>query len=274
MKMNKTNIPESDLDIILKQTLKDDLPPEAEARMSRQFLKLKRALDQTETLAEPDRWLWLRGAFRNEVLALASAVMLIAGGVMHLSGNQSVLANSIERLKTVVTISAALYRATSMDCTVLKPGVEGKDLSYRVRWLTTGVSRVDMNPTGGERQTLWISKTTMPPDPIWQPALEFLTPMILAQHMEQQYALTQAGSRDGAGADEFLLVGQENQQVVEIAIDARTYLPKTLKKYLPDSARTGEKRECLMEDRFQWNQPIAQELLAPESLAGRSQVNH
>jgi hypothetical protein len=289
--MNKTKIPEPDLDNFLKQTLKDDLPPEAEVRMSRQFLNLKRTLDQPEGLAERGRWLMSLSLFGKEILAFISAVMLILGAVMHLTGDQSVLAHSLERLKMVGAISTSLHRATSMDCTALVSGVGGEHSRYRVRWSATGLTRVDMDSAGGA-QTLWMSNkavsmadylggaahapatTEMPSNRIWQPTLEFLTPTILAQHMEERYALMQAGSRDGAGSDEFLLVGQDDQRVVEIAIDARTYLPKTLKKHLPDSAGTREKRECLIEVQFQWNQPIPQELLVSESPAGRSQVNH
>ena len=69
----------------------------------------------------------------------------------------------------------------------------------------------------------------------------------------------------GVGPDEFLLVGHENQQVIEITVDARTYLPTMLKKYLPDSARTGKDRDCLEEVRFQWNKSMPQELLVPGS---------
>jgi hypothetical protein len=103
--------------------------------------------------------------------------------------------------------------------------------------------------------------------------MEFLTPTILAQHIEERYGLTQAERQDGAWPDEFLLVGQENQQVVEIAIDVRTYLPISLKKYLPDSVRTIKERDCLEEVRFQWNKPIPQELLVPGSSAVKRQVN-
>ncbi len=145
-----------------------------------------------------------------------------------------------------------------MDCTVRMQGVQRDQSSYRVRWGATGVTRVDMDSAGREERTLWVSDetvsmaryagiavrptaiATMPRDPVWQPALEFLTPAMLAQHMEKRYGLIQAERRDRAGQDEFLLVGQENQQVIEIAVDARTYLPIKLKKYPPDSNQTGD----------------------------------
>jgi hypothetical protein len=143
--MNKTKIPEPDPDNLLKQTLKDDLSPEAEARMRRQFLNLKRMLDRPEDVAErdtrtrrhvlnwPNSWLRACWAFRQEILAFASAVMLILGTVMQLGGGQSALAESIGRLKVMITVSEGLYRATSMDCTVMKPGAERESIQYRVR---------------------------------------------------------------------------------------------------------------------------------------------
>ena len=91
--MNKSKMPEPDPDKVLKEALTDDLPPEAEARMNRQFLNLKRTLDRPESLAESDEWPWMHGLFRKEILAVASAVMLILGAVMHFSGSQSALAH-------------------------------------------------------------------------------------------------------------------------------------------------------------------------------------
>jgi hypothetical protein len=201
---------------------------------------------------------------------------------MQLGGGQSVLADSIERLTVMAAVSGRLHRATSMDCTVLKQGAGNENSEYRVRWNTGGVTRVDMDSTDGTEQTLWISKrtvsvadpkvatvrsmaiTAMPSE--WQPPMEFLTPTILAQYIGR-YGLMQAERQDGGRRDEFLLVGQENQQVIEITISTKTYLPITLKKYSQQSVRTGKERDCLEEVRFQWNQPIPQGLLVPGSSA-------
>jgi hypothetical protein len=179
-----------------------------------------------------------------------------------------------------------------MDCTVLMPGAQRALSSYRVRWGATGTTRLDTDSTGREQRTLLIPDEAVSTalyaniaaratatarvhhDPVWQPALEFLTPAMLVQHMETQYGWIQAEDRSGAGQDEFLLVGQQEQQAVEIAVDARTYLPITLKKYPLDSNRTGGARTCLEEVRFQWNKPIPRELFTPKSPAGDTQVNH
>jgi hypothetical protein len=196
-------------------------------------------------------------------VAFAAAVMLILGAVMHLSGNQSTLANSISQLKEIVDVSSGVYAATTMDCIMNIPDAGSPSTDFRVRWSSTGISRIDMDPNNGTEQTLWISNMTVPPDPVWQPAMEFLTPAILAQHMEERYGLAQTVSRSGAGQYEFLLTGQEDRQIIEIAVDERTYLPKMLKKYSQDSRGTGQHRQCLMEVRFLWNQQIPREVFVP-----------
>ncbi len=278
--MNKSNIPEPDLDKLLKQALKDDLPPDAEARMSRQFLILEHTLDRHEGATEANGRPRTHGLLRRDILALASAVMLIVGIGMQLSGSPSALAHSIEQLKVVGTVSVSLNRAVFMDCTIVKPEAGGESTSYRVLWRENGDTRLDM-ASAGAAQTIWISGgtisfagsddgsirsmplKTMPPGPVWQPAMEFAAPALLAKLMEERYGFMQAGERRSAGSGEFLIVGREDRQAVEITVDARTYLPKLLKKYAPVSGQTNGDRICLMEVRFRWNQPISGELFVP-----------
>lgn len=234
------------------------------------------------------RWLRVCVSFRQEILAFASALMLILGAVMQLGGGESVLADSIERWTVMTAVSGSLYRATSMDCTMLKPGAEGESFRYRVRWSADGVTRIDMNPTEVIEQTVWISEgtvstadsadgtvrstaiATMPYK--WQPPMEILTPTILAQHLER-YGLLQAERPNSAGPGELLLIGHADQQVVEIAIDAKTSLPTTLKRFSTHSARNGMGQVCLEEIRFQWNEPIPGELLVPKSSAVKLQLH-
>jgi hypothetical protein len=252
--------------------------------MNRQFLRLKRTFGQPESLAQADSDPWMLGLFRKDFLAVASAVILILGIVMQLSGSQTVLAHSIEQLKVIATISMSLNRASSMDCTVRISGVEDEQTSYRVQWSASGDVHVDMDRADGT-QTLWISNETvsvdgpgigngssmsinaMTPRSVWQPALEFMSPEIVAKHIEEQYGLMQKIGRIRVGNDEFLIVGREGLQDVEITVDARTYLPRVLKKYLHDSYRTMEARNCTMEARFLWNQPIPEELFSPSTPA-------
>jgi outer membrane lipoprotein-sorting protein len=284
--MNKKNMPEPDLDHLLWQTLKDDLPPEAEARMNRQFLRFKSTLDRAEGLPESEKWQWMRGPLRQKILAVASAAMIILGLVLQLGGTQSALAHSIEQLKVIFTLSTGLNRVSSMDCVVLQPGDEGDQVSYRVRWRAPGDVRVDMNSADGT-QTLWLSNETVSitgpgkneassmsitattSGPEWQPALEFLSPKVLAKHLGQRYGLMQSGGRVSIGTNEFLIVGREGQKDVEITVDAETYLPRALNKYTHNSKPDNGERDCVMEAQFLWNQPIAAETFSPQSPAGK-----
>jgi len=286
--MNRPDIREPDICELLKQVLKDDLPPEAEARMGQQFLDLERTLNWHGSSAEAERP-WMHWPLRRGILAFGSAAMLILGIVMQLNGSPRALAHSVEQLKVIVTVSMSLNRAAFMDCTVVKPEAGGENTSYHVLWRANGDARMDM-VSAGVVQTIWISDgtisfadsdegsirsvplKTIAPGPAWQPAMEFRTPALLAKLMEERYGLMQTGERRGAGSDEFLIVGKEDRQVVEITVDARTYLPKLLKKCAPDSGRTNGGRICPMEVRFHWNQPISGELFVPRAMS-REAIN-
>jgi|WetSurMetagenome_2_1015567.scaffolds.fasta_scaffold87363_2 hypothetical protein len=234
-----------------------------------------------------NRWRRACWAFQQEILAFASVLMLITGVVMQLGGGQSVLADSMERLAVMAAVSGSVYRATSMDCAVLKRDAGEETTDYRIRWNASGVTRIDMDSAKDTKRMMWISKETasvanhkgevrsmaisaLPPE--WQPPTEFLTPSILAQRMEG-YGLTQAERQSDAQPGELRFVGQEDQQAIEMSVDAKTGLPIKLKKYLPDSSRTGKKRDCMEEVRFQWNRPIPQELFVPDSPEVKQQVH-
>jgi hypothetical protein len=228
-----------------------------------------------------DRWLTACRMFRQEILAFASALMLLVGVVMQLAGGQSVLANSLERLKTTNAVYECLHRAISMDCTIMKSPAGEEHSQYRVRWNAAGGTRIDLHTTNVRELILWILEgsdsvaynengslrsmaiTAIPSD--WQPAMEFLTPAILAQTIRERYGSLQAEQQD---KDRLLLIGRENRKVIEISIDAREYLPTRIKKYLPDSPQ-----EYLEEVRFQWNKPLPKELLVPGSTEVKRQAN-
>ncbi len=227
------------------------------------------------------------GTFQQEILAFASALMLILGVVLQLGGSQSVLADSIERIAVMATVSGSLHRATSMDCTVIRPGAGDESSEYRVRWNAAGVTRVDMDSAKATKRTIWISKETaslteykgelrsmaisaLPLE--YQTPTEFLAPAILAQRMEG-YGLTRAEHQSDAQPGELRFAGREDRQTIEMSVDAKTGLPIRLNKYLPDSSRTGKKRDLLEEVRFQWNKPMPRELFVPDSPEVKKQVH-
>ncbi|MEJ2246453.1 MAG: hypothetical protein P8Y80_10310 [Acidobacteriota bacterium] len=201
--MNKKDTRIDDLEALIHQTLKDDLPPNVETGMKRQFQDFKRALNRNEELSETEGWFRTRGPFRKEILAIASAAMIILGLVMQLSVSQNALAHSIEKLKVIVSISSSLDYVSSMDCRVMKEDARGEQVFYRIRWRTNGNVRVDMD-SSESTETFWIphetiflagpgggsarsmSINTMTADPVWrcrvagEPATELMNSVLSA----------------------------------------------------------------------------------------------
>jgi hypothetical protein len=255
----------------------------------RVLLAAREAWTNSESgLSWTDRWMRSCGEFRQEILAIASAFMLILGVVMQLGGSQNALADSVERLTVMAAVSGSLHRARSMDCTVTKPGASDERVQYRLRWNAAGVTRVEMTSARSTGPTLWISNgtisavdheggmvrstsiTDMPSS--WKAPLEFQTPATIAQHLER-LGLRQADDQGSAQPGELVLVGQENQQVVEIDINSRTALPIALKKFLPAHYGTSKGLAGFEEVRFQWNKAIPQELFIPDLSAIKKKVH-
>jgi hypothetical protein len=168
-----------------------------------------------------------------------------------------------------------------MDCRVTKKGTQDDQASYRIRWRAAGDIRVDMDSTEGT-QTLWISNGTisiaspgeddvrsmsikiMAPGPMWQPALEFLSPEILEENLERHYGLMQNVGRVDSGENEFLIHGRDEQHDIEITVNSNTYLPDVLKIFRNDSNPENRTQKFTMEARFLWNYPMPEELFIPQ----------
>jgi hypothetical protein len=279
VKMKKFTEPDQ---LITRDLEKYQLAPPSPDLHDRVLRAAREAMARSDDAELPwsGRWLTACRVFRQEILAFASALMVVLGVVLQLGMSQSALAYSIERLTIVSAVSSSLSKAISMDCTLLKKGSRSEYSKYRVRWNAAGVTRMDMDSVDSTEQTLWVHEgtisardddsgmhTTAIPDlpSTWNPPLEFLTPAILAQNIKERYGFMHAEHKDKDG---FLLISREHREVIEISIDAKDYLPTMIKKYLSDSPQ-----EYLEEVRFQWNKPIPQGLLVPGSTEVKRQVN-
>ena len=213
--------------------------------MNRSFFSLRRVIDRPEGLAEPGYSQPARGVACAGAMAVGARDIRQANpglfrrrhvgpgrrntywGISKRSGTFHIAIESgrrrIERM----------YRATSMDCAALKPGAGGRELPLsRALEPRPGATRVDMDATGGAGQTRWISNGTVsaadpaggpvrstaiattPPDPVLQPGPGFAdandpgTARGGAIRIEASRGLGVAPW----ASDEFLLVGQQNQQ--------------------------------------------------------------
>jgi len=113
-----------DVDMLLRTTLPDDLPPDVEARLDKQveqFLldrrsKAGRHLPAVRRLVSASAW---AEAWRTvRVLRVAaSAALVVCGIAFHTAGGSGVFAASMLRMNESVTLWETVRRASSMRCT-------------------------------------------------------------------------------------------------------------------------------------------------------------
>ena len=114
--MNKEKSDNHEMDSLLKEVLKDDLPPEVESRMKRQFIQFREKIEQQKRksrmktsmagrrLFRQETWRWARWMLKKEILAFSSIIMIALGGFMHLSGHSSALAESFSMLRPSISV--------------------------------------------------------------------------------------------------------------------------------------------------------------------------
>ena len=292
--MKKENRHEAEIDDLLKQVLKDDLPPEPESRMKRQFIQFRESVEKSDLRQRMDiRVIWrhflrlpvwqgLQWMFRKEVLALSSLIMLALGGFMHLSGHRSALAESVLLLRTSVLVSDQIRQATSMECRVEVPAEEGRSLAYFIQWLSPDMTRVDVQKNGEIHNTLWISdkgitvadhvRSTLSKiesveqikDHLFQTVMGFLSPNELAERMYMSWQPKQYEEQDERDLGTFTFAVPEEKTLLEMVVDLNTYLPQGTKKYYGRLKENGKERKLMMQVQFIWNRPVSPQFMIPE----------
>jgi hypothetical protein len=292
--MNRTNPGRPDVDDVLKQVLKDDLPPALEHRMRTQFVNLRRSLELSD---QRYGWHWggaLKRLFsvlewqstplllRREVLAIASVLLIVFGGAMHLSGRHCALANSVFLLKMSISIASQVRQTSSMECKVAVPEGNGQFSAYVVRWVAPGKTRIDFEAKDGGRKTRWISDAvitvadrakntqqhsaraaTQPEDSLFRPVACCSSPEQLAMHISGRWQLKRYERQAMRGSGTFLFTNSDAGVNVEMIVDLATFLPLAIEEHLPTSGHIGTAGAIIKRANFSWNQPIAPELMIP-----------
>ncbi len=277
--MDKQN--EHNIDKLLKQVLKDDLPADAEFRMQRTMAVFRHAMTQSEDprLARSAWWpkrplvfAQLRnGISRREVLAFVSAIMLAAGAVIHLGGYQNLLADSISLLKISMSVTEQIRLAESMDCVVKMPRAGTQDAIYHIRWVRDGGTRVDVGSPRGPDETWWIDQgraiakspadmSDRPADALTalqEPVSTLLSPADLARRLDERWQLQHEETQ--RNPDTLIFIDRHDRAVIEVHFARKSFLPTTLSRTRPKAA-TAE---------FIWNEPIAPELMVHRPTSGR-----
>jgi len=299
--MKKENSRDFEIDDLLKQTLKDDLPPELESRMKKQLKLFREKMEQPQQqrrketngilwrLFHGEGLKWMQWMVKKQVLAPASIIMVVLGAVLHITGPSSVLAESISLLKTSVIVSDRVNHARSMECSMQVPAENDQHLKYFIQWLSPNLTRVQVkNQNQDIIKTMWISeeeitiadhttsilrkveKVSQIGDPEFQHALGLLSPFDLVERMEGKWRLKQYKQHGDCEWGIFTVAIPEEKTLLEFTVDLCTFLPTNFKKFLKDPKKESGEGKILMNVNFRWNTSIPPQLMVPKITKGSS----
>jgi hypothetical protein len=285
---------EHDVDKLLKQVLKDDLPSETEFRLRKRLAAFRRALEPSDdpravrsagSRRRPPafvQWLNRHRVFRKEALAYLSSVMLASGAMIHLGGFQSVLADSITLLKTSMSLTEQIRLARSMDCVVKMTSPGTQAAICHIRWVRDGGTRVDVESARGVDETLWItqghvtvanlaaglSKPTAYSTPgLQEPVIALLSPAELARRMDESWQLQPEKKQHNP--DRLVFNDRQDRAVIEIRFDRKSFLPTSLIWKPPEANGRAWSEAVPTTAELTWNQPIEPDLMVPGLKPGR-----
>jgi len=299
--MKKEDSDKFEIDDLLKQTLKDDLPPELESSMKKQLILFRKKMEQPELQRreEANRALrrlfhggglkWMQWMLKKQVLAPASIIMVVLGAVLQITNPSSVLAESISLLKTSIIVSDRVSHAESMECSIEMPAENEQYYEYFIQWLSPSLTRVQVKkPNQDIIKTMWISddkitiadhatntlrkveKVNQIDAPEFHHALRLLSPLDLVEQMEGKWRLKQYKQHGDSERGTFTVAIPEENTILELTVDLCTFLPTSLKKFLADSNEESDEGKILMNVNFKWNKSIPPQLMLPKITKGSS----
>jgi hypothetical protein len=297
--MKKENSSKFEIDDLLRQTLKDDLPPEIESEMKKQLVLFREKMEQSEQQCrkETKGALWrlfhgeglkgMKWMFKKQVLASASIIMVVLGALLQITGPRSILAESISLLKTSVLVSDEVSRAVSMEYSMQMPAENGQHFEYSIQWLSSNLTKVQIKkPNQNIVKTMWISeeeitiadhttktvrkvkKIKQINDPQFQPLLGLLSPLDVVEQMEGKWRLKQYKQHGDCEMGTFTIATPEEKTYLEFTVDLCTFLPTNFKKFPLYPTKENGKGKILMNVNFKWNTPIQSQLLLPKITKG------
>ncbi len=299
--MKKENSEEFEIDDLLKQTLKDDLPQDLEGRMKKHLMQFREKMAQSEeqhrketygVLSRLFQWEgleWMKWMFKKQVLAPASIIMVVLGAILQVSGPRSVLAESISLFKTSVIVSDRVSHAGSMECLMKVPAEKDQHHEYSIQWLSPDLTRVQAKkPTQDIIKTMWISEEEITiadhatntlrkveevdqiDDPEFKQALGLLSPLDLVEQMGGIWRLKQYKQHGDCEWGTFVIENLEEKALLEITVDLCTFLPTNYKLFLADPNKENGEGKILMEVIFKWNTSIEPQSMLPKISKGSS----
>lgn len=283
------------IDNLLKQTLKDDLPPEIENRLYLQFRRFQEKTAKQEKLQlnffgfvkkffnlSILEWSLGRQLIRSAALTFSFVVfiiLLVAAIFVPITGSQSVLAESFSTLTTSLYVSGQISRVNGMKCSVVAVTGKGERLSYSIQW-TPDQTRVDIIKPGKiVVKTLLVKNDHVTiidntnntvrhgkglgnlDDPEFQPISAYLSPTDFRESLQEKWG---PGSyRELGDCDEgtFSVVNLGEKGDTEVIVDMCTFLPTRMIRYRPMPMQAGKKGEIVLSIDFTWETPFVPRLI-------------
>lgn len=281
---------DTQIDNLLQQILKDDLPLDAEIVMKKQLERFQTKMEQVETDSTREDSKASRGIFhlkgirwanfllKKEVLVVVSLLMIVLGGFIHSSGSSNMLAENISVLGTSVVVPSQIRRSHSMDCSIQVYGENEKPLKYSIQWVSPNLSKIQVADSDNTLlKTIWLSeedivsadhlsdtirKERRPAqlsDPLIRPIIGYLAPTELAERMYGEWKLEKYLQQVECGQGVFQVALPNENAILELTVELCTYLPVTIKKLLV--SKEHSEGIVIMDVRYTWNVPLSPENL-------------
>jgi hypothetical protein len=207
--------------------------------------------------------------------------MISMGGFLHLSGQRTAMAETLSFLHASLSISDQLLRVTSMKCT-LQASKELGAAEYSIFWLSPDRARVDARQGAIADKTLWVTASDVVvtdrmngeihhyqgisevQDPLFEPALEFLTPETISRSIYGKWKPKQYKQHRGEERLTLAYINFEGKTLLEMTVDLSTDLPVSITRFAPNDAISELENEHELEAHFVWDEPISSRLLIRE----------
>ena len=287
--MNKQKSARHPIDDLLKQTMKDDLPPEVENRLHVYFRRFQEKTDEQGKLnlnvdewarnffnrSDPD-WRLGRLLIKNAALVFAFIVfviLLVTAGFVPLTGSRSVLAESYSVLATSLNVSEQISRSNGMECSGEVVTGKGKPLTYSLKWTPDWTQVLVISPDNIILKTFQIKNDQITiidrtdntlrqveglehvDDPQFQPIRDFISPARLQQLLQMRWKPGISRQRGECDEGTFTVLNSQARADMEITVDMCTFLPSQVIIHRPIPAPPGKEGDIVMRIHFSWETP-------------------
>jgi hypothetical protein len=290
------------IDNLLKQTLKDDLPPEVENRLYIQLRQFQEKTVKQEKLQlnffgfvrnffnlKSQEWRLERHLIKSAALTFALVVFIIllaAAIVVPITSTPGVLAESFSTLTTSLYVSGQISQANAMECSVEAVTGKGERLNYSIRW-TPDQTRVHiLEPGKTIMKTLLVKNGDITiidnindtirhgkdlehmDDPQFQPIIHYLSPANFRERLQVKWGPRSYRQQGDCDVGTFAVLNPGEKVDTEVIVDMCTFLPTRMIKYRPIPNQPGQEGEIIMSIHFAWVTPSLPRLIDQKNPGG------